>query len=97
LTDHLWNVRATLKPSTATTGTVIQKHDYSFVFVFVFSGIYELCVVGYCPFGKSRALQISGINKYLYNGKEVQSELGDQQDYSFVFVFSGVHELPLVG
>ncbi len=51
LIDHLGNVRATLHRATATTGTVIQKHDYY-------------------PFGKSKALAVSGINKYLYNGKE---------------------------
>ena len=28
LTDHLGNVRATLQRTTATTGTVVQKHDY---------------------------------------------------------------------
>src|SRR5690606_3838470 len=28
LTDHLGNVRSTLQRTTATTGTIVQKHDY---------------------------------------------------------------------
>ena len=75
LTDHLGNVRATLQQS----GAVIQKHDYEFVFVLY--GIHELASLGYYPFGKAKALVTSGINKYLYNGKEIQDELGGQYDY----------------
>ena len=62
LKDHLGNVRATLQRTSATAGTVIQKHDYY-------------------PFGKAKALVTSGINRYLYNGKEIQDELGRQYDY----------------
>lgn len=68
LKDHLGNVRATLQRTTATTGTVIQKHDYY-------------------PFGKAKALITSEINKYLYNGKEVQDEIGGQYDYSIFDLF----------
>ena len=75
LTDHLGNVRATVQQS----GAIIQKHDYEFVFVLY--GIHELASLGYYPFGKAKALVTSGINRYLYNGKEVQDELGGQYDY----------------
>lgn len=73
LTDHLGNVRATLQRTSATVGTVIQKNDYSLVFAC--NCIHELPAVGYYPFGKAKALVVSGKNKYLNSGKEIQVQI----------------------
>lgn len=66
LTDHLGNVRATIRESVATPGSlqVMQRDNYY-------------------PFGLT---QVAGArnNKYLYNNKELQAELG-QYDYGARF------------
>ncbi|WP_333625477.1 DUF6443 domain-containing protein [Sphingobacterium siyangense] len=66
LTDHLSNVRATLKRGSSSIAVDVAQRD------------------NYYPFGK-RKVVVGGNNNYLYNGKEIQGELGDQYDYGARF------------
>jgi len=46
--------------------------------------IQRLQADNYYAFGKGKSVQV-GTNKYLYNGKEIQDELGEQYDYGARF------------
>lgn len=67
--DHLGNFRAVIKREGTATAPKV--------------GIFQR--QDYYPFGKTRAIVTGGINRYLYNGKEKQEELGDQLDYGARF------------